>query len=178
MSTRSHDKTVETADNPLYDVLFFLGGGGGGGGGVSLFFVNRFLCVFKRVSTQQYQLGIVCAAGFFFLRDHRRTSPFSNLFKILLNLELNCCYFRIALFLNALFFLFCILISEIPPPSLSLRLKYQFFTRPPMTHTRIFKPCTVLRVHTFQFKYQEHTRHRVAPRLLMKVKSRFNCDIM
>ena len=24
MSTRSHDKTVETADNPVYDVLFFL----------------------------------------------------------------------------------------------------------------------------------------------------------
>ena len=23
MSTRSHDKTVETADNPVYDVLFF-----------------------------------------------------------------------------------------------------------------------------------------------------------
>ena len=51
---------------------------------VCFFFVNRFLCVFKRVSTQQYQVGTVCAAGFFFLsvRDHRRTSPFSNLFKI------------------------------------------------------------------------------------------------
>ena len=67
MSTRSHDKTVETPDNPVYDVLFFF------------FFVNRFLCVFKRVSTQQYQVGTVCAAGFFFLRDHRRTPPFSTL---------------------------------------------------------------------------------------------------
>ena len=82
MSTRSHDKTVETADNPVYDVLFFL----------LLFFfcfcfflVNSFLCVFKRVSTQQYQVGTMCAAGFFFPRDHCRTSPFSNLFKILLD---------------------------------------------------------------------------------------------
>ena len=39
MSTRFHDKTVETADNPVYNIL----------GG---FFVNIFLCVFKRVSTQ------------------------------------------------------------------------------------------------------------------------------
>ena len=41
--------------------------------------------MFSRVSTQQYQVGTVCAAGFFFPRDHRRTSPFSNLFKILLD---------------------------------------------------------------------------------------------
>ena len=34
MSTRSHDKTVETADNRVYDVLFF--------------FVNGFFCVFSR----------------------------------------------------------------------------------------------------------------------------------
>ena len=47
------------------------------------------------------------------------------------------------------FFFFCILYS------LSLRLKYQFFTR----HTRIFKPCTVLRVHTFQCKYQVLRRY-------------------
>ena len=133
------------------------------------------MCVFKRVSTQQYQVGTVCAAGFFFLRDHRRTSPFSNLFKILLDFGT-----ELLLFPNCFISecsVFCILIYEIPPPSLSLRLKYQFFTRPPR-HTRIFKPCTSLRVHTFQFKYQVHTRHRVAPRLLMKVKSRFGCDIM
>ena len=30
-------------------------------------------------------MGTVCSAGLFFLRDHRRTSPFSNLFKILLD---------------------------------------------------------------------------------------------
>ena len=34
MSTRFHDKTVETADNPIYNVLLF-------------FFVNVF-CVFSR----------------------------------------------------------------------------------------------------------------------------------
>ena len=44
MSTRFHDNTVETADNPVYNVLcvcvlFF-------------FFCKRFLCVFKTVSTQ------------------------------------------------------------------------------------------------------------------------------
>ena len=44
MSTRFHDKTVETADNPVYNVpcfFFFF-----------FFFVNVFLCVFKTVSTQ------------------------------------------------------------------------------------------------------------------------------
>ena len=39
LSTRFHDKTVETADNPVYNILFF-------------FFCKRFLCVFKTVSTQ------------------------------------------------------------------------------------------------------------------------------
>ena len=48
MSTRFHDKTVETADNPVYNVLcvcvcFFF---------ILFFFCKRFLCVFKRVSTQ------------------------------------------------------------------------------------------------------------------------------
>ena len=37
MSTRFHDKTVETADNPIYNVLFF--------------FCKRFLCVFKSFNT-------------------------------------------------------------------------------------------------------------------------------
>ena len=41
MSTRFHDKTVETADNPVYNVLCFF-----------VFFCKRVLCVFKRVSTQ------------------------------------------------------------------------------------------------------------------------------
>ena len=45
MSTRFHDKTVETANNPVYNVPCF-------------FFCccccrKRFLCVFKTVSTQQ-----------------------------------------------------------------------------------------------------------------------------
>ena len=48
MSFRFHDKTVETADNPVYNVPFFL-----------LFFFcfffvffgKRFLCVLKTVST-------------------------------------------------------------------------------------------------------------------------------
>ena len=75
--------------------------------------------------------SVQCVPLDFFLRDHRRTPPFSNLdFGTELLLFPNCfiseCFF---------FFFFCILISEIPPPSLSLRLKYQFFIRPPMTHT-------------------------------------------
>ena len=42
MSTRFHDKTVETSDNPVYNVPCFFG-----------FFCKRFfLCVFKTVSTQ------------------------------------------------------------------------------------------------------------------------------
>ena len=43
MSTRFHDKTVETADNPVYNVLFFF---------VFFFVKDFFLCVFKTVSTQ------------------------------------------------------------------------------------------------------------------------------
>ena len=42
MSTRFHDKTVETADNPVYNVPCFF----------FFFFCKRFLCVFKTVSTQ------------------------------------------------------------------------------------------------------------------------------
>ena len=112
-----------------------------------------------------------------FFRDHRRTSLFQTCLKILLEFGTELLLFPNCFIseCSVVFFFFCILISEISPPSLPLRLKYQFFTRPPTTriHTRIFKPCTVLRVHTFQFKYQVHTRHRVAPRLLTKVKSRF-----
>ena len=40
MSTRFHDKTDETADNPVYNVPCFF------------FFCKRFLCVFKTVSSQ------------------------------------------------------------------------------------------------------------------------------
>ena len=41
MSTRSHDKTVETADNPVYDVLFFFFF-------FFFFLINSFFCVFSR----------------------------------------------------------------------------------------------------------------------------------
>ena len=44
MSTRFHDKTVETADNSVYNVPFILF--------YYFFFCKRFLCVFKTVSTQ------------------------------------------------------------------------------------------------------------------------------
>ena len=85
----------------------------------------------------------------FFLRDHRRTSPFSNLFRILLDFgtELllfpNCFISECSVFFCFVLF-FCILLSEIPPPSLSLRLKYQFFTRPSDTHSH---------THAFQTLY-------------------------
>ena len=134
------------------------------------FFVNRFLVCFQESFDTTVSSRYSVCRWIFFLRDHRRTSPFSNLLKILLDFGTELLLFPNC-FISECSVIFCILYS------LSLRLKYQFFTRPPR-HTRIFKPCTVLRVHTFQFKYQVHTRHRVAPRLLMKVKSRFNCDIM
>ena len=71
MSTRSHDKTVETADNPVYDVLFFfvlfffvcffvclfL---------LSLFFVNRIFVCFKRVSTNSIKSVQCVPLDFFF----------------------------------------------------------------------------------------------------------------
>ena len=144
------------------------------------FFQQFFVCFQESFNTTVSSRYSVCR-WIFFLRDHRRTSLFQTCLTILLEFgtELlfvpNCFISECSVFV-----FFCILISEISPPSLPLRLKYQFFTRPPTTriHTRIFKPCTVLRVHTFQFKYQIHTRHRVAPRLLTKEKSRFNCDIM
>ena len=75
---------------------------------------------------------VQCVPLDFFLRDHRKTSPFSNLFKILLDFgtELllfpNCFISECSFFF--IYFFFSILISEIPPPSLSLMLKYQFFT--------------------------------------------------
>ena len=43
MSTRFHDKTVETADNPVYNVPCFF-----------FSFCKRFLCVVKTVSTQLF----------------------------------------------------------------------------------------------------------------------------
>ena len=97
------------------------------------FFVNRFfVCFQERFNTTVLSRYSVCR-WIFFLRDHRRTSPFSNLFKILLDFgtELllfpNCFISECSVFF--VFFFFCILYS------LSLRLKYQFFTRPPTTHT-------------------------------------------
>ena len=52
MSTRFHDKTVETADNPIYNVLFFFCFFFFCFLFFCLFFFVTFLCVFKRVSTQ------------------------------------------------------------------------------------------------------------------------------
>ena len=46
LSARFHDKTVETADNSVYNVFFFF----------VFFFVIGFLCVFKRVPTQHFLL--------------------------------------------------------------------------------------------------------------------------
>ena len=76
MSTRSHHKTVETADNPVYDVLFFF---------FFFFFVNGIFCVFSREFQHNSIKSVQCVPLDFFLRDHRRTSPFSNLFKIFLD---------------------------------------------------------------------------------------------
>ena len=61
MSTHSHDKTVETADNPVYDVLlFFLF--------VCLFFfVNRFFSCFQEsFNTTVSSRYSVCRWIFFF----------------------------------------------------------------------------------------------------------------
>ena len=116
MSTRSHDKTVETPDNTVYDVFFFF------------FFVNRFFVCFQESFNTTVSSRYSVCRWIFFLRDHRRSPPFSNLdFGTELLLFPNC-------YISECSF-FCILISEIPPPSLFLRLKYQFFTRPPTTHT-------------------------------------------
>ena len=67
MSTRSHDKTVETADNPVYDVLFFC----------CCFFCKQVFCVFSREFQHDNIKSVQCVPLDFFLRDHRRTSPFS-----------------------------------------------------------------------------------------------------
>ena len=128
MSTRSHDQTVETPDNPVYDVLFFF---------FFFFFVffcvNRFFVCFQESFNTTVSSRYSVCRWIFFLRDHRRTSPFSNLFKILLGFGTELLLFPNC-FISVCSF-FCILISEIPPPSLPLRLKYQFFTRHPTTHT-------------------------------------------
>ena len=50
----------------------------------------------------------MCAAGFFFLRDHRRTSPFSNLFKILLDFGTELLLFPNC-FISECSVIFCIL---------------------------------------------------------------------
>ena len=104
MSTGSHDKTVETANNPVYDVLFFF---------FFLFlFVNKVFVCFQEsfnitVSSRYSVCRWIC-----FLRDHRRTSPFSNLFRILLDFgtELllfpNCFISECSVFFFFFFFFF------------------------------------------------------------------------
>ena len=55
MSTRPHDKTVETADNPVYDVLFFF-----------FFFVNGIFCVFSREFQHNSTKSVQCVPLDFF----------------------------------------------------------------------------------------------------------------
>ena len=71
MSTRSHDKIVETPDNPVYDVPFFFF--------FFFFFVNRFFVCFQESFNTTVSSRYSVCRWIFFLRDHRRTSPFSNL---------------------------------------------------------------------------------------------------
>ena len=56
MSTRSHDKTVETADNPVYDVLFFF----------SFFFCKHVFCVFSREFQHNSIKSVQCVPLDFF----------------------------------------------------------------------------------------------------------------
>ena len=102
MSIRSH----ETADNPVYDVLFFF-----------VFFfcyflVNRFFVCFQESFNTTVSSRYSVCRWIFFLRDHRRTSPFSNLFKILLDFgtELllfpNCFISECSVFFFFFFFFF------------------------------------------------------------------------
>ena len=118
---------LETADNLVYDVLFCL-----------LFFCKQVFCVFSREFQHNSIKSVQCVPLDFFLRDHRRTSPFSNLFKILLDFgtELllfpDCFISECSVFW---FFFVCLFFFLFILYSLSLRLKYQFFTRPPTTHT-------------------------------------------
>ena len=110
MSTRPHDKTVETADNPVYDVLCFF----------VFFFVNRFFCVFSRqFQHNSIKLGQCVPLDFF---SKRISSPFSNLFKIILDFgtELllfpNCFISECSVFLLLffLYFIFAVFKAEIP----------------------------------------------------------------
>ena len=78
------------------------------------FFVNRFfVCLQESFNTTVSSRYSVCR-WIFFLRDHRRTSPFSNLFKILLDFgtELllfpNCFISECSVFLLFFFFAFYI----------------------------------------------------------------------
>ena len=113
----------------------------------------------------------VCRLNFFFQKDHRRTSPVSVV------VISECFISECSVFY---LFFFCILISEIPPSFAIFMAEIPIFHKTPHTHTHTHafsNPVQYCGI-TFQFKYQEDTRHRVAPRLLMKVKSRFNCVIM
>ena len=60
MSTRSHDKTVETADNPVYDVLFFF---------FFFFFVNGFFGVISREFQHNSIKSVQCVPLDFFFYE-------------------------------------------------------------------------------------------------------------
>ena len=94
MSTRSHDKTVETADNPVYDVLFFF------------FLQTGFLVCFQESFNTRVSSRYSVCRWIFFVRDHRRTSPFSNLFKILLDFGTKLLLFPICFISECSFFVF------------------------------------------------------------------------
>ena len=89
----------------------------------------------------------------FFQRDHHRTSPFSNLFKIPLHLELifvisECFISECSVFL---FFFFLYFNLRDTPSFAIFKVEIPIFHMipPPQrhthTHARIFKPCAVLR---------------------------------
>ena len=56
MSTRSHDKTVETPDNPVYDVMFFC----------FFFFCKQVFCVFSREFQHNSIKSVQCVLLDFF----------------------------------------------------------------------------------------------------------------
>ena len=99
-------------------------------------FCKRVFCVFSREFQHKSIKSVQCVPLDFFLSMRPPENlAFLNLFRILLDFGTGLLLFPNCLISECSVFFFCILISEIPPPSLSLRLKYQFFTRPPTTHT-------------------------------------------
>ena len=76
------------------------------------FFVNTFFVCFQESFNTTVSSRYNVCRWIFFLRDHHRTSPFSNLFKILLDfgtellLSLNCFISECSVFFFVFFFVF------------------------------------------------------------------------